>query len=104
MLKRIESREALKDHTYEIMNRVKKMLKEKEALCTEWETKCYEAEAEMITCEDLIFFYDTPEMSKRLERAYNRVRHYNHIYHKIADECEELEEALCGLEKAEYWL
>lgn len=104
MLKKIENRNALNDKVFEIKRSVEAMLKEKEALCEEWETKCYEAEAEVITCEDLIFFYNTPEMSKRLEKAYNRVRHYNHVYHKIADECEELEEALKGLEKASYWL
>lgn len=104
MLKRIESREALNCKVFEIRRSVETMLKEKEALCEEWEAKCYEAEAEVVTCEDLIFFYDTPEMSKRLEKAYNRARHYNHIYHKVTDECEELEEALNGLRKAECWL
>lgn len=104
MLKRVESREALNDKVFEIRKRVEAMLKEKEALCEEWETKCYEAEAEVVTCEDLIFFYDTPEMSKRLEKAYNKVRHYNYIYRKVANECEELEKALNGLERAEYWL
>ena len=97
-------REELSFKNYEVMKAVKAMLKEKEALCEEWETKCYEAEAEVVTCEDLIFFYDTPEMNKRLEKAYNRVRHYNYIYHKVVDECEELEQALIGLEKADYWL
>ncbi len=104
MLRRIESRKALNDKVFDIRKSVETMLKEKETLCEEWEVKCYEAEAEVVTCEDLIFFYDTPEMSKRLEKAYNRARHYNHIYHKIANECEELEKALNGLEKAEYWL
>lgn len=104
MLKRIESREALNYKVFEIRRSVETMLKEKEALCEEWETKCYEAEAEVVTCEDLIFFYNTPEMNKRLEKAYNRARHYNYIYHKVVDECEELEEALNGLNKAECWL
>lgn len=97
-------REELSFKVYDVMKEVKAMLKEKEAKAEDWETKCYEAEAEMITCEDLIFFYDTLEMNKRLEKAYNRARHYNYIYHKICDECEELEEALFGLEKADYWL
>lgn len=97
-------REKLSFKNYEVMKAVKAMLKEKEAKAEEWETKCYKAEAEVVTCEDLIFFYNTPEMGKRLKKAYNRVRHYNHIYHKVANECKELEEALCGLEKADYWL
>lgn len=104
MLKKVTSREALNDKVFGILKDTKELLKEKEALCEEWETKCYEAEAEVVTCEDLIFFYNTPEMSKRLEKAYNKARHYNHIYHKVANECEELEEAVCGLEKASYWL
>ena len=97
-------REKLSFKNYEVMKAVKAMLKEKEAKAEEWEAKCYEADAEVITCEDLIFFYNTPEMGKRLEKAYNRARHYNHIYHKICNECEELEQALIGLEKADYWL
>ena len=97
-------REELNFKVYDIMKAVKAMLKEKEAKAEEWETKCYEAEAECNTCEDLIFFYDTPEMNKRLAKAYNRCRHYSYIYHKIVDECEELEQALYGLEKADYWL
>ena len=97
-------REELSFKNYEVMKAVKAMLKEKEAKAEEWEIKCHEAEMETITCEDLIFFYDTPEMSKRLEKAYNRARHYNHIYHKVVNECEELEQALIGLEKADYWL
>lgn len=104
MLRKVVSREALNDKVFDILRDTKELLKEKEALCEEWETKCYEADSEVVTCEDLIFFYDTPEMSKRLEKAYNRARHYNHIYHKIVNECEELEEAIFGLEKASYWL
>ena len=97
-------REELNFKVYDVMKAVKAMLEEKEAKAEEWEAKCYEAEAEMITCEDLIFSYDTPEMNKRLAKAYRRVDHYNYIYHKICDECEELEEELNGLEKADYWL
>ena len=97
-------REELNFKVYDIMKAVEAMLKAKETSCEEWETRCYEAEAECNTCEDLIFFYDTPEMNKRLAKAYNRCRHYNYIYHKLANECEELEEALYGLKKADYWL
>lgn len=97
-------REELSFKNYDVMKAVKALLKEKEVKAEEWETKCCEAEAEVVTCEDLIFFYDTPEMSKRLEKAYNRARHYNYIYHIVINECEELEQALIGLEKADYWL
>lgn len=97
-------REMLNLKVYAIMKDVKTMYESKEAKSLEWETRCYEAEAEVITCEDLIFFYDTPEMNRRIAKAYNRLRHYQHIYHRICDECEELEEALEGLKKAEYWL
>lgn len=104
MLKAIEKREALKGKVWDILKETKALLKEKETLCEEWEVRCQEAEMELITCEDLIFFYNTPEMSKRLVKAYNRERHYSYIYHKLANECDELEEALYGLEKADYWL
>ena len=104
MLKRIETREALSYKVGDIEQKVATMLKEKNELLEQWEAKTYEAEAEVITCEDLIFFYDTPEMSARLEKAYNRLRHYQHIYYKLDKECEELEEALEGLKKASYWL
>lgn len=104
MLKENERREMLKSKVWDILKETKTLLKEKKALCEEWETRCHEAEMELITCEDLIFFYDTPEMSKRLAKAYNRERHYDYIYHKLAHECDELEEVLYGLEKADYWL
>ena len=104
MLKKIETREAISFKVYDAMKAVKAMLKEKEALTEEWENKVYSAEAEVITCEDLIFFYDTPDMNAKLAKAYNRLRHYQYIYHKLVNECEELEQALIGLEKADYWL
>lgn len=97
-------REELSFKNYDVMKAVKAMLKEKKMLCEDWECRCDKASMEVITCEDLIFFYDTPDMNARLRKAYNRERHYNYIYHKICDECEELEQALIGLEKADYWL
>ena len=97
-------REELSFKNYDVMKAVKALLEDKEILCEEWESRHDEATIEVITCEDLIFFYDTPEMNARLRKAYNRERHYNYIYHKICNECEELEEALIGLEKADYWL
>ena len=97
-------REELSFKNYDVMKAVKALLKEKEILCDDWECRCDEASMQVITCEDLILLYDTPEMNARLEKAYNRERHYNYIYHKICNECEELEQALIGLEKADYWL
>ena len=94
----------MKERTIDIIIEAKNTLEAKEFNCEVWETKCDEAYMEMITCEDLIFYYDTPEMSKRLAKAYNRSRHYNYIYHKIAKECEALEKAIEALEKANYWL
>jgi len=104
MLNKIESREALSYKAFDLEQKVTAMVKEKNVRLEEWEIKCREAEAEVIICEDLIFFYDTLEMSKRLNKAYNRLRHYDYIYHKLDKECEELEEALEGLKKASYWL
>ena len=89
---------------YDVMKEVKAMLKEKEEKAEWWESELSSAEVECITAEDLILLYDTPEMNKRLARAYNKERHYHYIYRKICNECEELEEALAGLEKADYWL
>ena len=97
-------REELSFKNYDVMKAVKALLKEKEILCDDWECRCDEASMQVITCEDLILLYDTPEMNARLEKAYNRERHYNYIYHKICNECGELEQALIGLEKADYWL
>ncbi len=97
-------REELSFKNYDVMKAVKALLEEKEAKAEEWEDRLTNAESEVVTAEDLIFFYDTPEMSKRLAKAYRRFDHYNYIYHKICDECEELEQALIGLEKADYWL
>ena len=97
-------REELSFKNYEVMKAVKAMLKEKEAKAEEWEAKCDSAYGEVATYEDLIVFYDTPDMGKKLKRAYDKNRHYLYIYHKICNECEELEQALIGLEKADYWL
>ena len=94
----------IKERTSNITIEVKTALEKMEQACEIWEHKCDEAYCEVVTCEDLILFYDTPEVAKRLARAYNRNRHYDYIYHKIVDKCEALEEALNGLEKALYWL
>lgn len=98
------TRQELKEANFEALMNAKRLLKKRKEACAVWENRCDEIEVQLTTYENLMLVDDTPEMNHKLTKTYNKYRHYDYIYHKIVEECEELEEAIVGLEKADYWL
>lgn len=100
----MDTRKQLNEANFTTLVKAKTLLAEREAQCIKWEHLTDEVNAQVNTYEDLIFFYDTPEMNHKLTRAYNKSRHYYYIYYKIVNECDELEKAIQALESADCWL
>ena len=98
------NRTQIKDSLYNAMKETNRLMKETNAKVGKWETLVSNQSHIVDYYESLYSYAPAEDIGKRLDIEYRRFDLYTKMYKSARCRADEIEQALCGIEKACYWL